>query len=258
MAISNLTIPGKRRDYTALPKTLTGRQRKAAFYLDHFAALTSYRHGGRNPYLAWLRSGPKLPHDFLIRFFNYWYPVSRHQPQILLQIASAFSRQADRRLVMRNYFEEDGMAAEHHDPHYDLLENFIERLGGHLDVDEEAEKSVQFLHDSMAGMTAAQATGYLCAIEHPALDISSYFCELAKLAGREDLLSSDPYLSIHIDVEPSHIVWSHGNALSWMNDHARQRSDRFSGNEVAEAFTTAMAFWENFWAGAFAKLGYRA
>jgi hypothetical protein len=74
--------------------------------------------------------------------------------------------------------------------------------------------------------------------------------------GRPDLLSSDPYLSIHVDVEPSHIIWSHGNALDWMEDETKQRDEGYTKEDIVEAYQHAMSFWNNFWALAFGKLGY--
>lgn len=242
--------------YTALPATLDERQAKAEAYLDRFAGLTEYRHRSHNPYLNWLKANPRLEPDFMYRFFNYWYPVSRHQPQILLRIAAAYPDWGDRKLIVNNYIEEDGMVRPGDDPHYVLLEEFIVKLGGRLNVDPEAEHLVASFHKSLVGMTAAEATGYVAAIEHPALDISDYFCQITRLAGRAELLQSDPYLSIHVEVEPNHIIWSHGNALNWMEDVDRQAREGYSKDEVIAAYQKAMSFWNDFWALAFSKLGF--
>lgn len=242
--------------YTALPERLIDRQRKAESYLDRFSEFTEYRHRARNPYLAWLQRNPPLRPDVMYRFFNYWYPVSRHQPQILLRIAAAYPGWSDRRLIINNYIEEDGMAKPGDDPHYLLLEQFIVKLGGRLDVDQEAEALVAQFHRSIVGMTPAEATGYVAAIEHPALDISDYFCQITRLAGHRELVEQDPYLSIHVDVEPNHIIWSHGNALDWMEDTEKQQREGYRRDDVVRAYQHAMAFWNEFWKLAFAKLGY--
>jgi len=194
----------------------------------------------------------------MYRFFNYWYPVSRHQPQILLRIAAAYPEWKDRQLVIKNYIEEDGMVKAGHEPHYVLLEKLIVKLGGKLDVDPQAEELVSSFHGTLNAMTPAQATGYVAAIEHPALDISDYFQKITFLKGRSDLLASDPYLYIHVDVEPSHIIWSHGNALDWMEDEKKQARDGYKKEEVVEAYQNAMSFWDRFWRLAFDKLGYRS
>ncbi len=243
---------------TAIPDTLEAQQRKAEGYLDRFSKFTVYKHRGHNPYLTWLNSNPQLEPDAMYRFFNYWYPVSRHQPQILLHIAAAYPDWEDRFLIMKNYQEEDGMVKRGDEPHYKLLEKLIVKLGGKLNVDPEAEELVSKFHRSIAAMTPAQATGYVAAIEHPALDISDYFQQITRLRGRQDLLTSDFYLSIHVDVEPKHIIWSHGNALDWMENVAKQQKEGYTAQEVLEAFQNAMAFWDEFWALAFQKLGYRA
>ena len=243
--------------HTVVPKTLLGQQRKAEGFLDLFSKLTAYKHRKHNPYLKWLLSGPKLESDAMYLFFNFWYPVSKHQPQILLRIAAAFPNWHDRRLIMNNYLEEDGMVKVGDDPHYNLLEQLIIKLGGKLDVDAKAEELVNRFHMSLVSMTTAQAIGYLAAIEHPALDISDYFQQLTRLAGREDLLATDPYLYIHVDVEPKHIIWSHGNALTWMEDEQMQSTEGYSRGEVVEAFQNAMSFWDNFWKLAFQKLGFK-
>jgi hypothetical protein len=243
--------------FTYIPDGLLAQQDKAEGYLDLFSEFTAYKHRKQNPYLSWLLSGPRLDPDAMYLFFNFWYPVSRHQPQILLRIAAAFPNWNDRRLIMNNYLEEDGMVKVGDDPHYDLLEKLIVKLGGKLDVDPQAEELVNEFHQSLGHMTTAQAIGYLAAIEHPALDISDYFQLLTRLAGREDLLESDPYLYIHVAVEPKHIIWSHGNALYWMEDEQKQLAEGSTRSEVVNAFQNAMSFWEKFWKLAFQKLSYK-
>ena len=242
--------------HTSIPEGIEAQQAKAEGYLDKFAEFTAYKHRRHNPYLAWLKSKPLLEPDAMYRFFNYWYPVSRHQPQILLRIAAAYPDWTDRGLIMQNYWEEDGRAKPGDEPHYDLLEQLIVKLGGKLDVDPQAEELVSVFHRSLEAMTAAQATGYVAAIEHPALDISDYFQQITRLRGREELLKDDPYLSIHVDVEPRHIIWSHGNALDWIEDKERQQRQRYTEKEVVGAFQSAMSFWDRFWKIAFRKLGY--
>jgi hypothetical protein len=244
------------RTNTSIPEAIEAKQAKAEGYLDRFAQFTAYKHRTHNPYLAWLKSKPFLEPDAMYRFFNYWYPVSRHQPQILLRIAAAYPDWTDRGLIMQNYWEEDGRAKPGDEPHYDLLEQLIEKLGGKLDVDPQAEELVSAFHRSLEAMTAAQATGYVAAIEHPALDISDYFQQITRLRGCEELLKEDLYLSIHVDVEPRHIIWSHGNALDWIEDKERQQRQRYTEKEVVGAFQSAMSFWDRFWKIAFRKLGY--
>ena len=241
---------------TSLPATPAEQQAKAESFLDRLGQLTNYKHRRHNPYLAWLNSNPKLEAEAMYRFFNYWYPVSRHQPQILLHVAAAYPEWADRSLIMKNYIEEDGLAKTGDDPHYVLLERLIIKLGGKLDIDVEAEALVSKFHRSIVGMTPAQATGHVAAIEHPALDISDYFQQITRLSGRADLTTTDPYLYIHVDVEPKHIIWSHGNALDWMEDEEKQEREGFTRDDIVVAYRSAMAFWNDFWALAFTKLGY--
>ncbi len=254
--MATLTTSTVRSKNTSLPPTLVERQAKAESYLDRFSQFTNYKHLGLNPYLKWLRSNPKLNPDVVYRFFNFWYPVSRHQSQILFRIAAAYSDWKDRRLIFDNLVEEDGHVKPGDYPHYDLLEELIIKLGGELKVDPEAEALVTKFHKSLDSMTPAQATGYVAAIEHPALDISDYFTTITTLCGFPELLESDPYLSIHVNVEPNHIIWSHGNALDWMQDVAKQKVEGYDKMEVIAAFQSAMSFWDNYWLLAFTKLGY--
>lgn len=241
---------------TFLPATLTERQQKAESYLDLFSKFTVYKHRGLNPYLNWLKSNPKLEADAIYRFLNFWYPVSRHQPEILWRIGAAYPDWIDRHYVMLNLIEEDGHVKISDNPHYDLLEALIVKLGGKLAIDPEAEALVNEFHKSLDGMTPAQATGYIAAIEHPALDISDYFTTITTLSGHSNLLIEDKYLSIHVDVEPNHLIWSHGNALDWMEDEEKMKRLEYCKEDITDAFTHAMAFWDNFWSLAFAKLGY--
>jgi hypothetical protein len=205
---------------TSIPVALKEQQAKAEFYLDRFSEFTEYQHRGQNPYLNWLKTDPQLKAAAMNKFFNIWHPVSRHQPQMLLQLAAAFPDWRDRYFIMKNYLEEDGMVKQGDDPHYVLLEQLIVKLGGKPEPDQEAEELVRKFHGSLLRMTAAEATGILAAIEHPALDISDYFQRITHLCGRSDLTRTDPYLSIHVEVEPKHIIWSHGNALDWMEDES--------------------------------------
>ena len=242
---------------TELPKTLMGRQRKAEAYLDLFSQWTSYKHRGLNPYLKWLKSGPNLKPDAIYRFFNFWWPISRHQPQILWKIGSIYPDWSDRNYVMKNLIEEDGHVKAGDNPHYDLLTNLIVDIGGRLDVDEDAEKLVGEFHESLNLISPAEATGILASIEHPALDISEYFTIITTLCGYPELLTSDPYLYIHIDVEPNHLIWSHGNALDWMDDTKKMQRLGYRKEDVINAFSHGTNFWEEYWAKAFAKLGYK-
>src|SRR5687768_16892891 len=105
--MTNLKTNLTRSSYTVLPVTLKERQQKAESYLDLFSKFTSYKHRGLNPYLNWLKSNPELKPEVVYRFFNFWYPVSRHQPQILWRIAAAYPDWSDRHLILFNAIEED-------------------------------------------------------------------------------------------------------------------------------------------------------
>lgn len=191
------------------------------------------------------------------QLFNFWYPVSRHQPQILLRIAAAFPDWSDRKLLMANYLEEDGQLGDNQHPHYVLLEQLINALGGTLSPDPTAEALVLDFQRSQVFPTPGHAVGYLAAIEHPALDISDYFRSLTERAGRAELLTRDPYLTIHVHVEPHHIIWSHGRALEWLGNTELQVRYAFASEDVIGTFERAMLFWTTFWALAFRRLGYR-
>jgi hypothetical protein len=212
-----------------------------------FSRFADYEHGEANPFLQWLRRRSWLDPRDVIRFYCYWYPVSRRQPQLLLRCASAFPEQPDRACIMRNYWEEDGLVRDGDDPHYDLLKQLIRSLGGQLVPDAEAQSMVEKLSHSLENMTAAEASGVMAAIEHPALDISSYFHETASRSGFSKLLTTDPYLTIHVRVEPDHIVWTHQTALKFM------RTDR---DQVLRGYVRTMSFWSQFWPKAFTRLGY--
>jgi hypothetical protein len=241
---------------TSIPATLEEQQAKAEFYLDRFSQFTDYQHRGQNPYLNWLKTEPQLKAAAMNKFFNIWHPVSRHQPQMLLQIAAALPDWRDRYFIMKNYLEEDGMVKQGDDPHYVLLEQLIIKLGGKRKPDQKPEELVRKFHDSLLRMTAAEATGILAAIEHPALDVSDYFQQITRLCGRSDLTQTDPYLYIHVAVEPKHIIWSHGNALDWMEDAEKQRKEGYTKADVVNAYRRSMEFWNKFWRIAFRKLGY--
>lgn len=256
---------------------LVERQKLANKFLGFFGQFTKYKHDKDNPYLQWLdkkiddrrtresyldcheRSmlSEEISPSEVVAFMNFWYPVSRHQPQILLRCASALSGlEEHRRIVLGNYMEEIGFTQKGYDPHYILLERLMKKIGGEaggrLNVSEKAERMVSNYHliIDLTATNPARATGMLAAIEHPALDISGYFHKLITLAGRHDLLKTDPYLLIHVDVEPNHIILSHGAAEDYMHRSAAEKSEALQG------FQKTMEFWEEFWPEAFKTVGY--
>lgn len=246
---------------------LESRQKEANALLDFFGQFTAYKHGKNNPYLEWLDSRLEkfyrtdsrsaISGADVVKFMNFWYPISRHQPQILLRCAAAMSdREEQRKIVMGNYEEEMGFNHEGNDAHYTLLEQLMLKVGGkedgRLNVPEESERMVTAYHNMIDqhATNPSRAMGMLAAIEHPALDISGYFHKLIELAGKSFLLQEDPYLVIHVDVEPNHILLSHGTAQDYMGRSEKQRQ------EVLEGFKTTMQFWEEFWPQAFKTVGY--
>jgi len=265
----------KKLKQTPLPE----RQAWAQSLLDEFSAYTEYKNGAKNPYLRWLderidklrshQQQLEQAHDrdhryhgacaeygisskHVVDFMNFWYPVSRHQPQILLRCAAALSdREEQRWIVLGNYLEEIGFNKEEYDAHYTLLEQLMKKMWGGLHIPKQAEAMVSRYHRKIdkKATSHARATGMLAAIEHPALDISGYFHKMIELAGRTHLLKKDPYLLIHVDVEPSHIILSHESAKSHMKKGHEQ--------EVIEAFHETMGFWVEFWPKAFKTVGYQ-
>lgn len=108
---------------------LKQRQEQVEKLLNTFSKFTDYKHGAKNPYCSWLNDNPLLTPEAVVRFLYFWYPVSRHQPQILLRCTAAYPDWKDRKLMMQNYLEEDGMVKDGDEPHYDLLEKLINKLG---------------------------------------------------------------------------------------------------------------------------------
>lgn len=252
-------------------ESLELKQRKAEALLDRFSIYADgYQHGANNQYLKWLESNPILTIKQVVDFILFWYPISRQQPQILALCMAALPKWNDRKKVWLNLGEEDGLAKEGQEPHYYLLQQLIKKLNknfvtdqivvknnGEFEIednypgDSEANALMTEFHDTLyKKMTPAEVSGLLAAIEHPALDISAYFNKVIELCGRPDLLKSDLYLSIHVEVEPDHIIWAHGTAEQYMKEDQT--------DEVVNAFKSAMSFWNNFWAVAFTKLGYPA
>lgn len=216
---------------------------RAKALLDEFSFYTEYKHGDDNAYLAHLAMVDSIPRDQVLEFLNIWYSFSRRTPQILLHCAASYKNQADRKLIMINYQEEDGLG-EGQDPHYDLLEALIIKLGGELDLDSRAERMIEKFMQTLGGMSEAYATGVVAGFEHPALDITQILCGVIEKCDHgafKNLLQEDFYLRIHVAVEPDHIVWAHGNSLAYM---ARSEASRA---EVILGFRNVMKFWSDFW-----------
>ncbi|HXH95288.1 MAG TPA: iron-containing redox enzyme family protein [Thermoanaerobaculia bacterium] len=224
--------------------------KRAVRLLSIFATFPPYyRHGRENEHLRWLLSLSSLELDRVIRFFNAWRPLSRYQPQLLLLLASVFSdAQKQKTIIMGNAVEEGGWT-DGHDPHWALLDDLIVTLGGTPVVLKRSEElMVSFLNGLRRPMSEAYAVGILAGIENPALDISDYFREVVRLTGRSDLLESNLYLSIHVKVEPLHIIDTHEMALEYMARGPQERA------EVLAAFKEVMLFWSEFWNAAFNDL----
>jgi hypothetical protein len=218
--------------------------------LDLFSTFPPhYLHGPADPYLRWLRSLDRLPVEHIIQFFNSWRPLSRHQPQLLLLLASAFDDPIIQKLVIKGNAEEEGGWNEGHDPHWVLLDRLIEKLGGQPVVVAASEEIMnRFERGLRRPMTKWSAAGYLAGIENPALDISAYFREIVRCSGFTDLVEEDLYISIHVRVEPTHVVDSHELALRYMAEGPQART------EMLESFAEVMSFWSQFWSVAFSDL----
>jgi hypothetical protein len=229
------------------------RRKLAEALLKRFEQFTKYEQGASNRYLQWLRTVLSLSPEQVVSFLNAWYPISRHQPQILLFLTSLFPDHADRlRMFIGNIQEEDGYQ-KGYDPHYDLLGKvLIPLLGGTLRPNPVTDQMNLELHEMMMQRfrTPAQAAGALAAIEYPALDVSDILRMVVMKGGRQDVVSSNLYLKIHVKVEPEHIIDTHEVALRFMEQGEQQR------HEVVEAFRTVMDFWVKFWPAAFSGLGY--
>jgi hypothetical protein len=225
-------------------------QKRAQELLDTFAEFPPhFPNGSANPHLQWLRSVACLPVAHVIQFFNAWRPLSRHQPQLLLLLASFFPDQPDRKqLGVRNIEEEDGWK-DGHDAHYELLDQLIVKLGGTPGIFPQSEEIMTAFHEGLIRPTTpARAAGLLAGIEHPAILITTYFHEVISRSGFADLLTSDIYLRVHTSVEPIHVIDTHESALQYLKQGLRQRS------EVLTAFEEVMVFWEAFWNSAFSDL----
>lgn len=206
-------------------------------------------YGSDNPHLRWVQTRSHLNVEDVVQFFNAWRPLSRHQPQILLLLASAFPEHADRKpFIKRNYLDEDGIE-DGMDPHYELLDQLIRKLGGVPAVLPRSEAIMtQFHQDLWRPTTPARSAGLLAGIEAPALEISSFFQEVVSRSGFPELLSTDPYLRIHTVVEFVHIVDTHETALRHIDQGPQQRE------EVLTAFKEVMSFWCAFWDAAWQDL----
>lgn len=208
-----------------------------------------YPHGSDDPHLRWLRSLTYLPLGQVIRFFNAWRPLSRHQPQLLLLMASVFDDPLIQKRIVKGNAEEEGGWNEGHDPHWVLLDHLIKKLGGTPVVVGRSEEIMNRFQEGLRRpMSEAAAAGILAGIENPALDISAYFQEIVRCSGFRHLIDEDLYLSIHVKVEPGHIVDSHELALQYMREGREERA------EVLSAFADVMNFWSGFWTAAFNDL----
>ena len=242
--------------FTSMPKTLEGKRKKAERYMKLLETLVDFRCDDRNPYLIWLKQHKKIDLKFFFAFVNWWYWLSRYQPQTLWRIMSVFPDRAEQAEILPNAIEESGLRKKNHQPHWWHLEVLIKKLGGKLKPDSESEKMLNdFLH-IIDLATPAQTVGYISSIEFPGTTISSYFTTLITKVGKPKMIKSDFYIKVHTLVEYEHIIKSAGSMLLWMHDKKRQKKYGYKPGEIVEAFQRGMLFWEIFWKKGFGKLGY--
>jgi hypothetical protein len=214
--------------------------------LQWFAGIIGFKHGVNNPYLTLLGSLRSIPLEKALAFLCAWYPVSRHQPQILLRCAAAFDDWEDRKwIIVRNYLEEDGLRKGGHQPHYWHLQRTIAKMGGGLEVNPETERMSIAFRESIGQISDNEAAGLIAGIEAPALDISAILHEIIGRAGFPELLETDFYLRIHVKVEPEHVLDSHKSARLRMKAGLAERE------QVLAGYKRAITFWDEFWPVAF-------
>lgn len=242
--------------FTSIPKTLKGKKKKAEGYMKLLEQLVSFRCDDRNVHLSWLEDHKEIDLKFFFKFVNYWYWLSRYQPQTLWRIMSVFPDKEEQAEVLPNAIEESGLRKKGHQPHWWHLIKLIEKLGGKIKPDTESEQMLkEFLH-LLDTATPAQAIGYISSIEFPGTTISSYFTTLITRVGKPEMIKSDFYIKVHTLVEYEHIIKSAGSMLLWMHDKERQKKYNYKPEEIVEAFQRGMEFWEGFWDKGFKKLGY--
>lgn len=151
--------------------TLAEKQEEALTLLDAFSQFTSYKYGFGNPYIQWLNSLDRLDPAAVRCFLCAWYPGVGIGPRSCTCLA-AYPDSADRKGLWEDVGEEDGLMPPGDDPHYDFLEQLINKLGGPLVPDEEAEAVIAKFHNTLGLMTPAESSGVLAGVEHPALTIS--------------------------------------------------------------------------------------
>jgi hypothetical protein len=243
-------------NYTSIPRTLQGRKEKAERYVLEFEKRIRFKSGERNLHLMWLKENRKINRKFFFSFVNWWFWLSRFQPQTLFRLMSVFPEQEDQAEIFPNAIEESGLRKKGHQPHWWHLERLVDKLGGKLKPDRESEVMLkEFLH-LLDSATPAQAIGYMAAIEFPGLLISEYFTTLITKIGKADMIESDFYIQVHTRVEYSHVIKAVGSMLLWMEDKERQKRYGYKPTEIEEAFQRGMQWWFVFWRKGFHKLGY--
>lgn len=215
-----------------------------------------FRCDGENPHLIWLQRHNEIDLPFFFKFVDWWYWLSRYQPQTLWRIMSVFPDKEDQREIFPNAIEESGLRRKDHQPHWWHLIRLVEKLGGTIQPHPESEIMLrEFLH-LLDTATPAEAIGYISSIEFPGTTISAYFTTLMTKLGKSKLIKSDFYIRVHTLVEYEHIIKSAGSMLLWMNDRQRQERYGYDPKEIVDAFQRGMKFWEIFWDKGFKKLGY--
>lgn len=188
----------------------------------------------------------KLDKPSVAKFMTQWYAFSSTVPEILCIAALKASCEAERSNIVANLYSELGLDADG-TSHPELLKDLIEQATGQTPsrdlVTFETQDFLARLKKMMLAGSSPYNAGVMLALEAVAFNILAVLKEILEKGGSQSL-TAHPYITIHEEVEASHI------------ENTEQNIDLYKAQigEINRGYADMLIKWQLFWNDAFTAL----
>lgn len=197
-------------------------------------------------YKSTLGSALSIDRPNVASFMTQWYAFSASVPEILCIAAEKASCEAERKNIVANLYSELGLDTDG-PSHPALLSDLIEKATGFAPspdlVSKETRAFLADLKDMMRNGSAALNAGVMLALEAVAYNILGVLNEILTKSDNR-ALTNHPYITIHEEVEATHI------------DNTEENIELHRANiaDVIRGYSEMNRMWHSFWDAAFLAL----
>jgi hypothetical protein len=188
----------------------------------------------------------KIDKRSVAKFMTQWYAFSSTVPEILCIAAMKASCEAERANIVANLYSELGLDADG-TSHPALLKDLIEQATGQTPspdlVTIETRDFLVRLKDMMLAGSSPYNAGVMLAMEAVAYSILAVLKEILEKGGNLSL-TAHPYITIHEEVEATHI------------ENTEQNIELYKAQigEINMGYAEMLCKWQLFWNDAFTTL----